>query len=323
MFRTELHPSPFTRRISLTHPLLTLGSCFSENIGKRLDENKFTVLVSPFGTVYNPVSIFHLITLALDNRQPDEEGYGQRDDVYFHYDFHSSFSSLDQHTLHQSLQQTIALTHQFLKATRWIILTFGTAWVYVHQATGKVVANCHKMPGHLFHKELLSQKKIIGSFNDLYTKLHALNPGVEIILTVSPVRHLRDTLEGNSISKSVLRIVCHTLSITYPHVHYFPAYELLLDDLRDYRFYASDLIHPSEEALEYIWQKFIATCMDEQAQSFITEWTSIRQALAHRPFLPGSQAHKTFVLNTLQRLEKLSSIVNVRPEMEALQKQLT
>lgn len=322
MFRTELHPSPLPYKIHLTDPVLTIGSCFSETIGQQLADHKFNVCINPFGTVYNPISIHRLVELCLKKQLPDEAGYAQRDDVYFHYDFHSRFAALSLNDLKHSLYRTVTFAHDSFQQTNWLMITYGTAWVYKLKSTDRIVANCHKMPGPLFIKELLSLEKIIESFNKLYLQLKACNPDLHILLTVSPVRHVRDTLELNSVSKSVLRMACHTLCNTYSGVHYFPAYEILLDDLRDYRFYASDLIHPSEEAGRYIWQKFTEACMDDHARNFINEWSSISQALSHRPALPGSKSHKRFLEDTIRRLEKLKGTVNVQNEIEALTKQL-
>ncbi len=322
MFRTELHPSPLPHKIRLTDSVLTIGSCFSETIGQQLARHKFNVLINPYGTVYNPLSIHRLVELSLKKQMPDEGGYARRDDVYFHYDFHSRFSALSPNELKESLYDVIAFAHEFLQHTHWLMITYGTAWVYRLKSTNQIVANCHKMPGPLFEKELLSQEKITESFDILYHQLKSYNSALHILLTVSPVRHVRDTLELNSVSKSALRLACHTLCNTYPDVHYFPAYEILLDDLRDYRFYASDLIHPSEEAGRYIWQKFTEACMDDYTRNFITEWNSIFQALSHKPFLPGSNSHRKFLEETLRRLEKINGVVNVKDEIEMLKNKL-
>lgn len=322
MFRTELHPTPLPVKIRLTDSILTIGSCFSDTIGQQLNDHKLTTLINPFGTIYNPVSIHRLIELAADKRMPDEAGYALRDDVHIHYDFHSKFDALSRQALESSIQNSINLAHQFLQDADWLMITYGTAWVYRLKSTGHVVANCHKMPGSWFAKELLPQHLIITSFDTLYKKLKSKNQQLRILLTVSPVRHVRDTLELNSVSKAALRLACYELSTRYTDVYYFPAYEILLDDLRDYRFYAPDLIHPSKEAEHYIWQKFTECCMDEHLRAFVQEWNFILQALAHRPYLPESKSHQRFVKETIRRLDKLKSLVNVEHEMATLMKQL-
>lgn len=322
MFRTELNPVPLPEKINLKHPILTIGSCFSETIGNQLTDHKFNTCINPFGTIYNPISIHQLIELALYNRLPDESGYAQREDVHVHYQFHSRFAALNRTALEDSIKKALSETHHFLQSAKWIMITYGTSWVYRLKSDNTVVANCHKMPGQLFGKELLSPDTIIASFDALYSKVKSVNPGLQILLTVSPVRHVRDTLELNSVSKSILRMVCYSVSTAYADVYYFPAYELLLDDLRDYRFYASDLIHPSEEASRYIWQKFTEACMDEGTRNFISEWSAIRQALLHKPFVPGSRSHRQFVESTVKKLEKLKNMVSIEHEVETLLNQM-
>ncbi len=322
MFRTELHPAALPRSIALHDYILTVGSCFSEGIGRQLADYKFNVLANPFGTVYNPLSIHQLVYQMVENQSPADDGYLQRDDVFLHYDYPSRFAALSRSELSQSLTSAIAASHRFMTKTRWLMLTYGTAWVYRLRQNNRLVANCHKMPSSLFTKELLTEKQIVDSFNNLFEKLKATCPDPQVILTVSPVRHLRDTLELNSVSKAVLRLACHTLCQTHEAVHYFPAYELLLDDLRDYRFYDADLLHPSAEATDYIWNKFVQSAMDEEARKFIQEWHNIKQALNHKPFLPRSRSYRQFIEATLKRLEQLKHRVDVSAEIQNLQNQL-
>jgi hypothetical protein len=322
MFRTELTPAVLPRLIALHHPILTVGSCFADTIGQQLGASKFNVLSNPFGTVYNPLSIHLLLLHSATNTPPRDDGYLQREDVALHFDFHSRFAALSRSALAQQITNVINTAHRFLHHARWLLITYGTAWIYRLKETHRLVANCHKIPASIFTKELLTEKQILDSFDELHQTLSIMNPHLQIILTVSPVRHLRDTLELNSVSKSVLRLACHTLSQQYANVHYFPAYELLLDDLRDYRFYHSDLLHPSAEAVQYIWDKFIQAAVDDSTRQFIQEWAAIRQALEHKPLVPNSRAHIQFVEATLNRLQKLSTLVDVSNEMEALKKQL-
>ena len=178
-------------------------------------------------------------------------------------DLHSELSALTGEELKLKVEGAIISTHKFLQEADWIFLTFGTAIGYILKENNQLVANCHKVSARQFEKHFLTQKQIISSFENLFQQLTAFNPGLRIILTVSPVRHLRETLELNSVSKSILRITCYTLQEEYEAVSYFPAYEILLDDLRDYRFYASDMLHPNETAEDYIWDKFMSTYFDE------------------------------------------------------------
>ncbi len=209
------------------------------------------------------------------------------------------------------LQTRIVQTHDFLRHASVLMITYGTAWVYHLNASGHIVANCHKQNASLFNKSLLSQKHILESFDHTYNELKTLNPGIKIILTVSPVRHIKDTLELNSVSKSILRLSCHTIAEQYADVEYFPAFEMMIDDLRDYRFYKSDMIHPSTEAEDYIWENFLSRYADPSLKNFMVKWRVIQSALSHRPFHPQSTGHQHFVSETLKKLDELSSLVDV------------
>jgi hypothetical protein len=320
-FRTEVTLLPSPSRIGLRDSILTVGSCFSDAIGTQLISNKLTTLVNPFGTVYNPHSIHKVIEYGLSNDAVAENSFAHRQDLVVHYDFHSNFSSLSKNDLKSQLQSTISNTNTFLHQAQWLIITYGTAWVYELLSTNEIVANCHKMPQNLFRKFLLTQKRILDSFETMYVGLKAFNPEIQIILTVSPVRHLKETLELNSVSKSVLRLACHTLSEQHNDVQYFPAYEILLDDLRDYRFYKSDMIHPSVAAEEYVWQKFGDQYFSEEVKTFLSRWKNIMLALNHRPFHQGSVAHQKFVTETIKKLEELKDVVNVDKEIASLKRQ--
>jgi hypothetical protein len=321
-FRTTFSAQPAKHLIGLTDKIFTIGSCFSEAIGSQFIANKILAVINPFGILYNPHSIHKVIHyITLDQPIP-QNTYVQRDDVFLNYDFHSELSSLDLNDLQERLNGTVNAAHSFLKKTSWLIITYGTAWVYERTDTKDIVANCHKMPQILFTKTLLTQKKILESFDIMYRELKSFNPEINIILTVSPVRHLKDTLELNSVSKSVLRVACHTLTQQYRDVDYFPAYEILLDDLRDYRFYKSDMIHPSEVAEEYIWEKFGAKYFNDNLKAFLLRWKEIQSALAHKPFHPASSAHQHFLIETLKKLEELKKVVNVDEEMAVLNSQV-
>lgn len=317
-FRTEILLTPSSKRIRLIDRILTIGSCFSDAIGSRLLSNKVNTLVNPFGTVYNPYSIHKVIGHATSNSQVSQELLARRKDCVFHYDFHSRFSAANQQMLIKILQAAVSHAHDFLSKTKWLIITYGTAWVYELNDTNSIVANCHKMPQNLFKKYLLTQKKMVDSFENMYMDLKAINPEIEIILTVSPVRHIKDTLELNSVSKSVLRIACHTISEQHSDVHYFPSYEILMDDLRDYRFYKADMIHPSDVAEDYIWQKFVDGHFDDELKVFLAKWKDIASALNHRPFNPGSEPHQKFVAETIKKLEELKHLIDVDEEIAML-----
>lgn len=308
--------------MSLASPVITIGSCFADLIGNRLQSFKMRSLANPFGTVYNPDAIHKALRYAVFNEPPPAHTFLQNGDIHLNYDFHSELSSLTRPALESQLTEIIGMTHSFLKDASWLMITYGTAWVYTRNDTGELVSNCHKMPGTLFTKSLLSQKHILESFQRFYQDVKTFNPALRIILTVSPVRHLKDTLELNSVSKSVLRLSCHTLAEQFPDVEYFPAYEMLLDDLRDYRFYKPDMIHPSAEAEDYIWEHFTQRYASAPLKEFIKKWRSIQAALHHKPFHPASAGHQIFLKEMIKKLEELSHLVSVEKELESLRSQL-
>lgn len=322
MFRTELSVTPSNDTIGISTPLLTIGSCFSDTIGKQFQLNKFDALSNPFGTVYNPTSIFKLLTYGIDRQFPDSHTYLKDEDLYFNYDFHSSFSASNEGLLKQHIEKSISEVHEFLKRSQYLIITFGTAHVYELIENKEVVANCHKQPSKLFSKRLLTQKEILVDFDHFYENLKRHFPQIKIIVTVSPVRHIKDTMEGNSVSKATLRIACNTFCEQYKNTSYFPSYELLLDDLRDYRFFKKDMIHPNEEAEEYIWRKFQEAYLEKPTQKFIQEWSKIRLAINHKPLNPKSEKHQRFLKSTIQKINSLDQSLDFKTEVEELRKQL-
>lgn len=321
-FRTEISLAQSNEKIILQTPILTVGSCFAEVIGQKLVDNKIPTLANPFGTIFNPLSITKLLRQSVTQQLPDENLYVENQGIWFHYDFHSSCWATTKEALTTQLTHQLHQVREWLWGTKWLIITFGTAYVYRQVATECIVANCHKMPNKQFSRELLSIEAIVQDFKDFSSSLRSYNPSTAIILTVSPVRHTRDTLPLNAVSKSILRVACHELSETLANVHYFPAYELLLDDLRDYRFYKPDLIHPSETAEQYIFQRFSETYFDDSLKQFVGEWQKIKQEMAHRPLQPNSTTHKLFLENLLKKLQKMSKNVGVNDEITFVEQQL-
>jgi len=315
-FRTEFNTRLHKNSIPLSSSVLTLGSCFADGIGNKLKANKFNVMINPFGTTYNPLSIHKLIQLAIHNQPPAPETFLSHDGIQHNYDFHSSFGAISKTDLEQNLVNTIGSVHFFLKNCNFLFLTYGTSWVYERNDSGEVVSNCHKQPAALFTKRLLTQKSIEDSFGEMHSELKKLVPGIRIILTLSPVRHVKDTLELNSVSKSLLRVACHSIKEQFADVDYFPAYEIMMDDLRDYRFYASDMIHPSVEAENYIWEKFMEMYFSSETKEILNEWQSIKKMMEHRPFFPESLSHQKFQQTLRVKLEALQSKLDVTEELK-------
>jgi hypothetical protein len=321
-FHTEFSPEPLSHRIGLNSRIVTIGSCFAEVMGRRLADHKLTVLDNPFGTIFNPVSIAKLLTMALYGTLPDENRYVERDGVWFHYDFHSSLWANSRDELRNRLAQTLAQTSDAICKADFLLLTLGSAVVYRHIETGKVVANCHKMPGQLFEKYLYQIDHLRDDMTRLLKTLRKANPKLKVVLTVSPVRHTRDTLPLNQVSKSTLRVITHELTIWNDWVFYFPAYELMVDDLRDYRFYEADLIHPNALAHDYIFNKLAESAFDTDLRSFIDKWANASKSLAHRPLYGNSPAHQQFLTKLLAQLEVLSKQVDVSAELAEVHRRL-
>jgi hypothetical protein len=323
MFRTELTIAPQERQLTRTARVLTVGSCFADSIGDRLRLNKVNALVNPFGTVFQPLALAQLLRAAAGEEQDWQQHVVEARGRWQSYDFHSTIGAESPVELLQLIQETVRRVGDFVRTADAVVLTLGTAWAYRLRETGELVSNLHKLPASLFEKELLTADEIVNGLAEVHALLRRLNPAIRIVLTVSPVRHIKDTLPLNAVSKSVLRVACHYLSELLPGVSYFPAYELLTDELRDYRFYASDMLHPSEVAEDYIWDKFARAYFDAEFGRFRKEWAAVRQSLGHRPLHLGAPEHRTFLDQTAERLERLSAQgVDVRQELRDVQRQL-
>src|SRR5882757_1834594 len=320
-FRTEITPAVSSSPVGLKDAIFTIGSCFADAMGSHLHESKFNVWNNHFGTIYNPVSIHQALLFGLENKLPGS-GYVHHEGIHFNYHFHSSFSSVIRQELEIEIKDAVAKANQFLKDASRVVITYGTSFVYRSSTSNEIVANCHKVPGANFTKSLLTEAEIVQSFQAFYTMLRAINPLCRIILTVSPVRHLKDTLPMNAVSKSVLRLSCHSIVNAFTGVEYFPAYEILLDDLRDYRFYKTDRLHPTDEAIEYIWQKFVNTYLDDPSKKFIDNWKEIARDLAHKPFHAQSESHHKFLQSTLKKIEALQTQADLSVEMQHVKAQI-
>jgi hypothetical protein len=322
-FRTEIILKPAPIQLNRTQGIFTIGSCFAEVMGRRLEKVKAKTLVNPFGTVFNPLSLHKLLRAALQQDYSGlEAGLVEQNGQWYHYDFHSSFSHVQPEVLLLQLQAQIQAAHSFLSQAQALLITWGTAYVYERTDISTIVANCHKVPQRSFTKRLLSLQEIDEDTHQTLGLLQGTFPHLQVILTVSPVRHIKDTLPLNSVSKSLLRVSAHLAQEQHAQVSYFPAYELLLDDLRDYRFYGQDLIHPSEMAETYIWEKFITAYADQPFQKFMDHWQQVERDLAHKPFQPESEVHQKFLQQLLQRLQALAPEVDVQEEIATVQRQL-
>jgi hypothetical protein len=322
MFRTELNIASSPFKINHRSKLLTIGSCFSQVIGERLSNNKFDVFVNPFGTIFNPVSITRLLENSMINNFEGIDSSVESSGVWFNHHVHSDFYGTTKEELYSKLKTNLKQVHEYLLQSDTLIITLGTAFVYKLKSNNEIVANCHKVPANNFTKELLTVDEIVNSFGNFINQFKIQNLKFKIILTVSPVRHTKDTLPLNAVSKSILRVACHELSEHFPEVFYFPSYEIMTDDLRDYRFYKEDMIHPTEVAEEYIWNKFSDVYFDQKTKEIIKEWSAVSKALEHKPFRLDSAEYRIFLTETLKKLELLKGKININEEIEKLKNKL-
>ena len=303
-FHLEFSPKPFASLINHQHKLLLVGSCFTENIGTKLKQHKFSVLENPNGILFNPISISTSLISYIENKQYTKEELFYKNESWNSWQHHSRFSHPDQNECLRFINQSQKETHTFLKDADWVLITLGSAFVYQLQ-NKEVVANCHKVPTDKFNKQPLSIDEVLIALNGTINQLLQFNPKLKIIFTISPVRHLRDGFVENNRSKSTLIQAVHQLISQSDKMFYFPAYELVIDDLRDYRFYAEDMVHPNYAATNYVWDKFVTACIDEPSQQLMKEINVINAAKNHKPFNPTSTQHKKFLQTNLEKVKKL------------------
>jgi len=302
-FHLEFTPKPFGTKINHQHKLLLIGSCFTEQIGSRLAHHKFQVLDNPNGILFNPISITKSVLSYINNKQYNAADLFYQNESWNSWEHHSRFSNPGQQAAVEGVNASQNRANDFLKSADWLLITLGSAFVYELE-NGEVVANCHKVPTDKFNKRLLSVEEVVSALQQMQTQLLGFSPSLKIIYTISPVRHLRDGFVENNRSKATLHLAVQQL-VQIGNTFYFPAYELVMDDLRDYRFYAEDMVHPNYAATNYVWKKFIATCVDEPSQDLMKEINHINAAKSHKPFNPASEQHKKFLQANLERVKKL------------------
>ena len=283
-FRTMIHPREDDNFMRHSDKMMLVGSCFSDNIGSRLKDAMIDVMVNPFGTIFNPLSIASSLHKLIDGEVIAGMDLFMSNGVWNCFDFHSRFSMANKDAALERMNRSIAEGHNHLLECHTLIITLGTAVVYRRRDTGEVVSNCHKVPQHEFTRRLASVDECTEALKAVLDRLHEFNPELRVLFTVSPIRHIADGLEVNSLSKAVLRVAINNVVRTHKDwVGYFPAYEIVVDDLRDYRFYNADMVHPSDVAIEYIWQTFQATYFDDHSTQAIARCERVSKRLKHRP----------------------------------------
>lgn len=306
-FRTTFETTKNKQQIDYNSKILSLGSCFSENIGGKLTYYKFPAVINPFGILYNPESIANSINFLLENKQFVKSDLFEHKGVWNSFYHHSRFSDTDKNSCLKNINNSINRASEHLKEIQFLLITFGTSWVYEYKQNGKIVSNCHKISSKEFNRNKLTVNQIVERYKSIIKELQSNNNNINIVFTVSPIRHLKDGVAQNQLSKSTLILAAHELVNEFENVSYFPSYEIMMDDLRDYRFYNDDMTHPSPIAINYVWNKFKETYIHQNSNSLMKDVDKINQAMQHRPFQPESEEHQKFLKGILKQIEKIES----------------
>ena len=324
-FRTKIEVKPADHKIGYSSEILLIGSCFADNIGHKLKSFKFPVIHNPFGVLYNPASVENGLEILI------EERYFTKSDLYYYKDrwisfsHYTGYSDVDPEKALNRINSSIEAGAKHLKNAGFLFITFGTAWVFEFIKTGEIVANNHKIPHSEFKRRLLEIDEIVNIFEELLNKIFLLNPHLQVIFTVSPIRHWKDGAVNNQLSKSILIVAIHKLIENYPNAAYYPAYEIFMDELRDYRYYAADMLHPAEFAIDYLWEVFTNTYISEGTFHVMKEIIPVIKAAGHRPFNLESADYKNFVEINIKRINELKakySFLNFDEELSFFQSKL-
>lgn len=292
-------------QIDYNSKILLIGSCFSDNIGKKLSYYKFQSKTNPLGILFHPKAIEQLITNAINQREFNEKDVFFNNERWHSFEAHSQLSSACKDKLLSNLNSAIKNTHQNICNATHIILTLGTSWVYRYIESDTIVANCHKVPQKKFLKEILSVNEILESLEAINSLIKSVNKNASIIYTVSPIRHTKDGFVENQQSKAHLLTAIHQIVDERKNSHYFPSYEIMMDELRDYRFYTDDMIHPNQTAINYIWERFCEAWLASSVEKTMKEVDTIQKGLSHKPFNIESEKHQKFLKNLAQKKETL------------------
>jgi len=286
--------------------LLLLGSCFVENMGEKFAYFKFRALQNPFGILFHPKAIENLVVNAIGNKQCSDKDVFFFNERWHCFDAHSALSDISKEALLQKLNDGLAHTAKQLLQASHIIITLGTAWVYRNRTTGAVVANCHKVPQAEFSKEILEVDAIAACLENIIAQIKSVNKNCRLIFTISPVRHLKDGFVENQRSKAHLITALHNVC-SQDQTSYFPSYEIMMDELRDYRFYNEDMVHPNALAINYIWEKFREVCLSDSTAAIMKKVDAVQKGLQHRPFNPKAEKHLEFLKTLEQKIQQLQS----------------
>lgn len=319
-FRTEVEIPGFNPKISYETGAVFMGSCFTENVGKKMADLKYPVDINPFGILYNPVSVANGLRLLLHPKSFQQNNLVEYKGLWHSFYHHGRFSSEDSTEALQQINKRLEFSSAFLKVADFLLITFGTAWVYRYIKSGEVVSNCHKIPANEFLREKLTVAEIVNLYRILLTDLWKINPKLKVVFTVSPIRHWKDGAVENQRSKAALLLAIEELvKMSEQRCTYFPSYELVMDELRDYRFYAADMLHLSDVAVDFIWERFQDAMIDVDSRKTSQVLKKIGEAMQHRPIYKNSPEFRKFLENSLRQIkdiEKQHSYLNLKLEKE-------
>ena len=324
-FRVQVELPERETEILHSERIMLFGSCFAENIGNLLAENKFRCDMNPFGVLYNPLSIVGALRQIMDGKRYGEADLFASSGRWHSWMHHSDFSASSPEACLELINGRMEKASSSLDHLDWLMVTWGTAYAYVLKETGCVVGNCHKQPDRLFDRKRLGVDEIVEAWVGLLSDLRKRNPNLKVLFTVSPIRHAKDGMHGNQLSKATLLLAIDELCARCPNCHYFPSYEILMDELRDYRFYADDMLHPSARAVEYVWECFGKCYFGAKTQEVMKEWTEIKKGISHKPFDPESEAYRSFlsqIVLKIARIKEKLPYLEVQKEMELCESRL-
>ncbi len=306
-FKLDFNIPPFASKINPDDKLFFAGSCFSENIADLFEKYKFDVISNTHGILYNPHSMANSITDCIEKKIYTEQDLFYANESWNSFDHHSRFSNSDKEKCLSEINIQISSAYEQLKTCKHLFITFGSAFIYKHIESEKFVGNCHKIPQKQFEKLLLNKEEIVEQYKKLLGKLTDINPSINVIFTVSPVRYIRDGVTENNLSKAILLQAVHELVSSYENCNYFPSYEIVNDELRDYRFFETDMVHPNQLAIDYVWERLSEVCFSETTKELIFDLNSLLNAVFHRPFNENSDAHKKFKETQLKKCRELKT----------------
>lgn len=312
-FHLNFPITPLSPAIEYGQELLLMGSCFAEEIGERLNASQFATLINPNGILFNPLSITRAITGYLDGKLYTETDLFQHQGLWRSWEHHSRYADADINAALDRINASQTAAINAIEKIDWLVLTFGSAHVYSLKENNQVVGNCHKMPAAGFSKRLLTVEEIVTALDNVMHRLFFRNRKVNILFTVSPVRYVRDGVVENNLSKAILLQAVHHLVNKFNRLHYFPAYELVIDDLRDYRFYKEDLVHPNDQAIQYVWEHVVKYCISTASQELLGNIAELLKAAQHKPFNPDTTQHKQF---RQRNAEKVKQLMEKHPELK-------